>query len=136
MFNHMRRNKTLSDEERLVAAALAAGRIAIGAGIWAAPGLTAKALGMKAWNGEALAVARIAATRDVILGAWLGSEIRDGGKPLTPASALFACDAGDTLAFALLAARGGENLRPGMLGLAAAGPATAVGAWLVARLRS
>jgi hypothetical protein len=132
----MAKKRTLGDSERVVGAALAVGRIAIGAGIWAAPGLTAKALGMKAWDGEALAVARIAATRDVILGAWLGSEIRDGGKPLAPAMALVACDAGDTVAFALLAARGGESVKPGVLGLSAAGPATAVGAWLVNRLRS
>lgn len=117
-------------------AALAAGRIAIGAGIWAAPGLTAKALGMKPFDGEALALARLAATRDLILGAWLGSELRGGGKPLAPAAALTACDAGDALAFALLAAQGGDNVQAGARGLAAAGPATAIGAWFVTRLRS
>lgn len=132
----MRRKKRLSDEERLVGAALAAGRVAIGAGIWLAPGLTAKALGMKAWDGEALAVARLAATRDLILGAWLGSELGDGGKPLAPAAALTACDAGDALAFGLLASRGGDDLGAGLRGVAAAGPATALGAWLVSRLRA
>lgn len=116
-------------------AALAAGRIAIGAGIWLTPGLAAKGLGMKPFGGEALAVARLAATRDIILGAWLGGELREGGKPLAPAIALTACDAGDALAFALLAARSGET-HAGARGLAAAGPATAIGAWLVSRLRS
>lgn len=125
----------MSDEERLVGAALAAGRIAIGAGIWGAPGLTAKALGMKAFDGEALALARLAATRDLILGAWLGAELRKGGSPLAPAAALTACDAGDALAFALLAARGGEGASAGARGLAAAAPATALGGWLVNRLR-
>ncbi len=131
----MLRKRRLSDEERLVGAFLAAGRVAIGAGIWAAPGLTAKALGMKAFDGEALALARLAATRDLILGAWLGAELRDGGSPLAPATALTACDAGDALAFGLLAARGGDSLSAGMKGLAAAGPATALGAWFVTRLR-
>jgi len=131
----MLRKRRLSDEERLVGAFLAAGRVAIGAGIWAAPGLTAKALGMKAFDGEALALARLAATRDLILGAWLGAELRDGGSPLAPATALTACDAGDALAFGLLAARGGDSLAAGMKGLAAAGPATALGAWFVTRLR-
>jgi len=121
--------------ERLAGAALAAGRIAIGAGIWAAPGLTARALGMKPFEGEALALARLAATRDLILGAWLGAELRAGGKPLAPAAALTACDAGDALAFALLASRGGEELGAGLRGVAAAGPATALGAWLTSRLR-
>ncbi|MEJ7876926.1 MAG: hypothetical protein WKF62_09715 [Solirubrobacterales bacterium] len=129
------RGERIGETERLAGAALAAGRIAIGAGIWAAPGLTARVLGMKPFEGEALALARLAATRDLILGAWLGAELRDGGKPLGPAAALTACDAGDTLAFALLALRGGEELGAGARGVAAAGPATALGGWLVGRLR-
>lgn len=124
----------VGDTEKLVGAALAAGRIAIGAGIWLAPSLTAKALGMKPWEGEALTVARLAGTRDLILGVWLGAELRDGGSPAAPAGALAVCDAGDTLAFALLAARGGENMGAGLRGVAAAGPATALGAWLARRL--
>ena len=132
----MLRKKRLSEEERLVGAALAAGRIAIGAGIWAAPGLTASALGMKRFDGEALALARLAATRDLLLGAWLGAELREGGRPLAPAAALTLCDAGDALAFGLLAARGGDGASAGARGLAAAGPATALGAWLVSRLRA
>jgi hypothetical protein len=132
----MRSKRSLNGEERAIATLLAAGRVAIGAGIWMAPGLAAKALGMKPFDGEALALARLAATRDVILGVWLGAELRDGGSPLAPAVALTACDAGDALAFALLAARGGDDLQAGVRGLAAAGPATAIGAWLTARVRA
>ena len=124
----------MSDAERLVGGALAAGRIAIGAGIWAVPGLASRSLGMRAWHGESLAVARLAATRDVILGIWLAAELRQGGKPLAPAAALAACDAGDALAFALLATRDSEP-GPGLRGVAAAGPATAAGAWLANRIR-
>jgi len=91
---------------------------------------------MKPFEGEALALARLAATRDLILGAWLGAELRDGGKPLGPAAALTVCDAGDTLAFALLASRGGDEVGAGMRGVAAAVPATALGGWLVRRLRT
>ena len=130
----MLRKKRLRDEERLIGAALAAGRIAIGAGIWAAPALAAKALGMKEYEGEALAVARLAGTRDLILGTWLAAELRNGGSPLAPTAALVACDAGDALAFGLLAADGGDSLGAGARGLAAAGPATAVGLWLAHRL--
>jgi hypothetical protein len=132
----MARRKRLGDEERVVGGLLAAGRIGIGIGIWTAPLLAARGLGMKPWDGEALAVARLAATRDVLLGVWLASELRDGGRPLGPAVALTACDAGDALAFALLAARGGDSAGAGIRGLATAGPAAAVGAWLVARLRA
>jgi len=128
--------KPLRDEEKLVGAALAAGRMAIGVGFWAAPELAAKALGMKPMDAETLAVSRLTATRDLILGAWLGAELRDGGRPLTPAVALTVCDAGDSVTFTLLAARGGDELSSGLRGLAAAGPATAAGAWLVQRLRS
>ncbi len=127
--------RKLRNEERIVAAALAAGRIAIGAGIWATPGLAARVLGLKHFEGEALAVARLAATRDLILGAWLATELREGGRPFAPTAALAACDAGDTLAFALLAAQGGGELSPGVRGVAAAGPATALGAWLATRFR-
>jgi hypothetical protein len=132
----MRRKRTgLTEHERTIGALLAAGRIAIGAGIWTVPTLAAKGLGMTRWDGEALAVARLAATRDLLLGAWLAAELRDGGKPLAPAVVLTACDAGDALTFALLAGRGGDDVKPGLQGLAAAGPATVIGAWLVQRLR-
>ncbi|MDQ2675832.1 MAG: hypothetical protein M3Y34_03405, partial [Actinomycetota bacterium] len=60
----------------------------------------------------------------------------EGGSPRTPAAALTACDAGDALTFGLLAARGGDNLGPGVRGVATAAPATALGAWLVSRLKS
>ena len=129
-----RRRRGPAGAERVLGAALAGGRIAIGVGIWAAPSLTAKALGMVTWHGESLAVARLAATRDLILGAWLAAELRDGGKPLAPAIALTACDAGDALTFSLLATQDSEP-GPGLRGVAAAGPATVAGAWLVARLR-
>lgn len=132
----MRRWKRLSEEERVVAGLLAAGRIAIGAGIWAAPSLAAKGLGMRPWDGEALALARLAATRDMLLGAWLAAELRDGGRPLGPAVALAACDAGDALTFALLASRRGDGARAGARGLATAAPATALGVWLAGRVRA
>jgi hypothetical protein len=133
----MRSKRTgLAEHERTIGAFLAAGRIAIGAGIWAAPALAARGLGMAKWDGEALALARLAATRDLLLGAWLAAELRDGGKPFAPTVALTACDAGDALTFALLAGRGGDAVKPGLQGLAAAGPATALGAWLINRLRT
>ena len=132
----MRRKRTLSEGERALGGLLAAGRIAIGAGIWLAPGLAARGLGMRTLEGEMLALARLAATRDLILGAWLAAELRRGGRPLPPATALTACDAGDALTFALLAARGEAGLKPGVRGFAAAGPATAAGAWLASRLRA
>jgi len=91
---------------------------------------------MKPFDSESLALARLAATRDVLLGGWLAAELKDGGKPLAPAVALTVCDAADALTFALLAGRGDDNVKPGLQGLAAAGPASVLGAWLVIRLRT
>ncbi len=130
----MRRRPQIDPLDRLVGSGLAAGRIAIGLGIWAVPSLAAKGLGLRRFEGEGLALARLAATRDVILGIWLAAELKEGGSPAVPAAALTACDAGDALTFALLASGGGENAKAGLHGVATAGPATLAGAWLTRRL--
>jgi hypothetical protein len=128
------RRPTLDPLDRLVGAGLAAGRIAIGVGIWTAPTLAAKGLGLNRFEGQGLALARLAATRDVLLGVWLLSELRDEGNPVVPAAALTACDAGDALTFALLARSDSESAKAGLHGVATAGPATLAGAWLTRRL--
>lgn len=115
---------------------LAAGRVAIGAAIWLAPrqALPVLGFGRAADDGEALTLARIAATRDVVLGAWQASSLGDRARLRRATLAVAACDAGDALAFAIAAQRGG---RPALAakGLAGAVPATIAGAWLAARLR-
>lgn len=116
-------------------AGLAGGRLAIGAGIWLAPKPTLNALGLGELDGVALTMARIAATRDLALGAWMATAARDRPALAGPTAAVAACDAGDTLAFALLALRGGY-VGAGLRGIAAAGPATAAGAWLLSRVRT
>jgi hypothetical protein len=122
------------DIERAAALGLAAGRIAIGAGLWLAPELTLRALGFSEADDRVVAVARIAGTRDIVLGAWqattLGSRDRLGRATV----AVTACDAGDSLAFALLL--GTSERRAGLRGLAGAVPATIVGLALAGRLRS
>ena len=90
---------------------------------------------MAKWDGEALALARLAATRDLLLGAWLAAELKDGGKPLAPAVALTACDAGDALTFALLAGRGGDAVKTRPPRHRSRRPSDRVGAWLVSRLK-
>jgi len=118
--------------ERAAALALAVGRLAIGAGIWAAPRTTMRVLGLEQPGADGLAVARIAGTRDLILGSWQLRAVGDRERLRRATWAAAACDAGDALTFALLL-RGGRA-RPGLRGVAAAAPAAALGLWLASRL--
>jgi hypothetical protein len=115
---------------------LAAGRVAIGAAIWLAPrqALPVLGFGRAADDGEALTLARIAATRDLVLGTWQASALGDRARLRRATLAVAACDAGDALAFAVAARRGSTTLA--VKGLAGAVTATLAGAWLAARLRS
>jgi hypothetical protein len=121
--------------ERLLAINLAAGRIAIGAGLWLAPGLAAKALGFGEPDGPTLAVGRIAATRDLVLGVLQLAALEDRQRLAQVSGAVAVCDAGDTLAFAL-ALRDPVTRTAGIRGIGAAAAATVAGAWLASRLRA
>ena len=81
--------------ERLAATALAAGRIAIGTGLWTAPRPALGALGIDGPDARAVTLARVAATRDIVLGVWqLGA--RDRRSELRRASlAVAVADAGE-----------------------------------------
>jgi hypothetical protein len=120
--------------ERLVAVVLAGGRIAIGTGLWVAPRLTLRALGFSEPDAQALAVARIAGTRDLVLGTWQATTLGDRDRLARATVAVAACDAGDALTFAL--ALGAGERRAGLRGLAGAVPATALGVVLARALRS
>lgn len=121
--------------ERALGIGLAVARAAIGAAIWLAPERALPALGFDRAprQGEALSLARIAATRDIVLGVWQAGSLGDRMRLQRATLAVTVSDAGDALAFAMLARRGGQ---PGLAakGLSAAIPATLVGAWLAARL--
>jgi hypothetical protein len=121
--------------ERLLAAALGGGRVVIGAAIWLAPSRAAQALGFGTIDSKALALGRVAATRDLVLGAGqLGSLARPAElRRATLAAAL--SDAGDTVAFALAIRAGAETRRAGLRGIVFAAPAAVAGGWLAARLR-
>ncbi len=120
-------------QERALAVALAAGRIAIGAGIWVAPRPTLRALGFGEVSPSALTLARIAGSRDVALGAWQLASLNDRERLAQASLAVAACDAGDSLAFGL--ALGAGQTRTGARGLAGAVPAALAGLALAARLR-
>ena len=127
------RRRDVEPSERALAAGLAAGRLAIGAGIWLAPRLSLRALGVTEPSAQALTLARIAGARDLALGAWQLRSLGDRGELARATFAVAACDAGDSLAFAL--ALGSGETRAGLRGVAGAVPATAAGMALAARLR-
>ena len=123
----------MTGRQRGIAIALAAGRLAIGAGFWLAPRASARAFGFEGADERLVAVGRLAGSRDLALGAWqlvvLGD--RDGLRLATRTIA--AVDAGDALVFAL--ALRSENTRAaGLRGLPAAAVASLAGAWLAADL--
>ena len=120
---------------RLTAIGLAAGRIAIGAGIWLAPQRSWKALGLGGTEGRALVLGRLAATRDLVLGAWTLAVLDDPERLRRVVGAVAAVDGADSVAFALALRAGPELRQAAVRGLAAAVPATLAGAWVASRLR-
>lgn len=117
----------------LVAVGLAGGRLAIGAGIWLAPRFVARSLGFAELGSAAFTLGRIAATRDLILGAWQARALRDRDELRRATTATTLADAGDALTFAL-ALGDSEARTAGIRGLSAAAPAALAGLWLSRRL--
>ena len=116
---------------------LAAGRLAIGIGLMAAPERTLEALGFGRVSPATLAVARLAGGRDIVLGALEAAALRSGDRErLRRATlAIAAADAGDTAIFGAALASGENSVREAsMRGAASAGLATAAALWVVGRL--
>jgi hypothetical protein len=117
---------------RALGVALATARLGIGIALWLAPRPALGALGFDEVDDSGLALARIAATRDLVLGAWQLAESL-GDRPARASSlACAVSDAGDAVAF-VLALDHDSTAAAGRRGLAAAVPATAAGLWLGAR---
>ncbi|UJA18858.1 hypothetical protein HJD18_00660 [Thermoleophilia bacterium SCSIO 60948] len=135
LFDSFTRRRSLTREEKLVALTLAGGRIAIGTGIWLAPKLALKVLGFGDEPSTAeLTLARMAGARDLILGVWHATVLDDPDELRRATNAITFADLGDSAAFALVAKAGGPK-QTALLGLGAAVPATAMGAWLSQRLK-
>ena len=120
--------------ERLLAGALAAGRIAIGAGLWLAPARSGRALGFEDLHGPVLALGRVAATRDLALGGWQLASAGDRSALRRATATVAAVDAADALAFAL-ALREPSTRTAAVRGTPAAAAAALAGLWLSARLK-
>ena len=90
------------------------------------------ALGFVRVDATALALARIAATRDLVLGAWQLAASADERERRRASLACAVSDGGDAVAF-WLALKEGSAQEAGRRGLAAALPATLAGLWLTGR---
>jgi uncharacterized protein DUF4267 len=138
---------TASDDQRedalirVVSAASGAGRLAIGVGLFALPGLALKALGFSDPSPQTLAVARVAGGRDIAMGVeTLLALAGDDEARLARANAMNAvADAGDSLTFtAALASREPDVREAGMRGAPGAALAAVAGAaaWALLRRRA
>ncbi len=112
---------------------IAAGRIAIGAGVLLATRPALKALGFEAADTSTGALARIAGGRDIALGllAFAGRDDRVALREAAAAAA--AVDLGDAVCFAI-AGRDPAAGRAAVQGIISGAAAAAVGAWAVRRL--
>ena len=110
----------------------AAGRMAIGIGLFAVPELSLRALGFSDVSPSTVAIARVAGIRDLVLGGVMLGALDDRERLLGATIANATADAGDAAAFAL-AARSGETAA-GLRGMAAAIPAAFAGIWVARRL--
>jgi hypothetical protein len=137
-FHHKVRGMSDDFPPKAIAAGLAAGRAAIGAGIWLAPERTFEALGFevrsRSPSGPGLAMARLAATRDLILAVAALRALDDPARLRDVSLAGAAADAGDAVAFGLALARRDGIDRAATRGVLAALAATAAGSWVVRRV--
>jgi hypothetical protein len=128
---------TPSPPLRALAIPLAAGRLAIGVGLWLAPGPSARLLGFGEIDSRAVTLARLAATRDLVIGAWQLASLGDPSRLRSASAAAANADVGDAIAFAIaLRADDPQTRRAGMRGLAAAAPAAVANAVIAARAQA
>jgi hypothetical protein len=118
--------------ERALAVNLGVGRVAIGAALWLTPRLATRILGFDDPDARTLAVARIAATRDMAIGVWQLSSLDDPEQLAKASMSAAVCDVGDGVAFAL-ALRDPSTRTAGLRGVPLAAAAALAGFWLASR---
>jgi hypothetical protein len=110
----------------------AAGRLAFGVAMLAAPDRALGALGFSEISPATRLVTRVAGVRDFVLGGVTLGALADRERLLSATVANATADAGDTAAFAL--ALGAGERDAAIRGLAAAIPGTLAGIWVARRL--
>jgi Domain of unknown function (DUF4267) len=119
-----------------LARGLGLARMAIGAGLWLAPRQAMAALGFAGDDPQVLALARLAGTRDLALGAVALATADDPELAPKVLALNAAVDAGDALTFAFPLARREGIDRAALGGVASATAATVLGLWLAGRRES
>ena len=119
-----------------LAAVLAAGRLAIGAGLMLAPERALVTLGFERPSEATVAAARLAGVRDIVLGAVQVLAVNDGDRLRRASLACAAADAGDVAVFASALAAGDDSFRRAAVrGVGGAVAGTLAGLWVAWRLR-
>ena len=117
-----------------LAALLAYARIGIGASVWLAPRGSMRALGFDPENPQVMALARLAGTRDLTLGAGAAATLGDPQAAATMLRANAAVDALDSVAFAIALARRRGIDRAALIGTLSAAAAAGLGLAVAATL--
>ena len=125
----MRRRRRPRGPATAVARGLAAGRIAIGTAIWLAPRLSIRALGFDPENPQAIALARLAGTRDLALGTLTILSLHDLGAARRLGVVNAVVDAADATALTIPFARRHPIGPTAALGAVSAVLAALAGAW-------
>ena len=129
----MARRQKIDPLARQAVLAIAAGRVAIGIGVLFATRPTLRLLGFPEPDAPARALARIAGSRDIVLGLLALGAREDRAALRLAALGAVTVDAGDAAAFAL-AARDPKTRRAGFSGAASGSAAALTGAWAWRRL--
>jgi hypothetical protein len=121
---------------RKVAIAIAAGRIALGAGALLATRPALRALGFPGTDASGDALARLAGGRDLALGALTLAARNDAAALQALALAGASLDAADALTLGLAGQKDSELRLAGIGGVVSGGGAALAGAWAWRRLQS
>jgi hypothetical protein len=130
-----RRRALKSPGVRAFTLASATGRLAIGVGLALAPRQALAALGFSDPAPSTIVVARLAGGRDLAMGLATLLARRDADRLGTASLTNAGVDLGDALTFSAALAAGDEEVRlASIMGIAAAVPSAATGAWVARRL--
>jgi len=115
------------DAARTLATLIAWTRVGIGASVWVAPRASMRGLGFDPDNPQVMALARLAGTRDLALGAGAVATLDDPRAQATMLRANAVVDALDAAAFGIALVRRRGIDRAAVMGTASAAAASVVG---------
>jgi hypothetical protein len=121
---------------RTLAALLGWARIGVGASVWTAPRGSMLVLGFDPGNPQVMALARLAGTRDIALGAAAAASAGDPLAATTITRVNAIVDGFDALAFGIALLRRDQIQRAAVMGTLSAAAGAVVGVALASRLEA